>query len=305
MTTASTPALRSLKPLPHHPPPLPDETLESFIERLALANGMHFGQLFARLTESRRRTGPVPIDRLARLSSRGPDVLRHALPEYRFPELADNPYPRRRHYIGTGTPCELCTARHCIPSHRQVITWTRVDHYICLRHRRWVGHASLPQFSIADFPVIVKAQIRLRRFTRNTSPGRAYLAMKDAMDILGNEFDRDATFASRRRLNQFFQREHTNRLPQSYRDAAVFPDVVTLASFLGSNFWRWVSMERNDPRYLGMLKTFIHLGLVTNPYELPRDLVLWTKIYGPTGRQAVRFRDAYARMEAEQNRMNL
>lgn len=224
--------------LPNRPPPFPDETLESYIARLAWANSLKSTSLLAQISESRYRHPPIPVERLAAVAGRPEPKLKLALPELRYPELA-NRQPGRiwERYRDRGTPCEHCTVSRGIPRRTQVTVWIRVDRYVCLRHRRWVGHDSLSQFGVEVFPEILKAQVRLRRLNRRLGDHATGLAMERARRCFEENFTRTAPVPSRVRLMKWFIHEARNELPSSYPHAALFPEVVTLATFFASPYW--------------------------------------------------------------------
>lgn len=245
------------RPLPRRVSPVQDETVFSFLHRLAQANHIRSDELAAyhvirhRRPWARARSRDVSLHALSMISGHTPFCLAHALPEIR-PQLADQSALR---VIGRTTvngpnrtwpACRCCMAAKGITT--TVTVWTRRDQNVCLRHQLWIGQGvdrPEDQVDVADLPEIGRAQSRHRNLIRRHGPGRVRYFHPDAEEIIkwSTEFPSDTRRWNRRR--HFFAREKAERLPWSYDFAACYPEVVALLSVLASPHWRRNAVSDN------------------------------------------------------------
>lgn len=243
-----------LRRLPRRIPPVHDETLESYIGRLAARNYLSRADLATHLTPRRQgsRRGVIASESLAAVTGFAEPRLAYALPEIRqrVPYCYAPPmigqvvgsYPNRRH--------PLC--RRCAGATGPVTIWARCDYNVCVRHQLWVGNGvsqSADQVDLADMPETVQAQVRLQRLIRRRGYPRVRYYFSDACAIehwgSRNPF---ALTPRNERMRRLHAREHAEFLPLSYGYAAQYPEVVPILSVISSPYWRRMakSLEITD-----------------------------------------------------------
>jgi hypothetical protein len=170
---ASTPH----QPLPRPVAPILDETLGSYLRRLAAANRLDPTALRVHLTASPRTSAPIPVDVLTLLSGQRSQALRYAILELNTSEeLAEMNVGHRPRPAGIARArCRLCLrARGC---RETVWCWSRPEDVLCHRHRRWIAndedHGYRQQPSLRDQPEILAAHRRhhklIRRYGRSAT----------------------------------------------------------------------------------------------------------------------------------------
>lgn len=150
MTVGPRP-FRLLRRLPRTPAPLLNETVVSYLGRLAEANGLHHQDLQAHLTGSIQRN--VTVEQLAAVTGYPARNLRYAMLELCTPadlagmRLSGRPRPESGRW-GVNWPhnrtrhaCQHCAAQRGIPHRRfgRGEVWTTHEDVVCLRYRRWLG----------------------------------------------------------------------------------------------------------------------------------------------------------------------
>ncbi|MGC5360296.1 hypothetical protein ACPXCE_01225 [Streptomyces sp. DT24] len=160
-----------LRQLPIALGPVHNETLGSYLHRLAVANNRPAGCLarilgplppeFSPLSNTTAGWTPHSPERLATLSGRPTPQLARALPA-----LADflnpgGPGPPAEHLISR--PCHCCTARRS-PTASLVITLSPAHVHLCQRHQLWTRSAR--DVPLGALPEVVEAQRRLDQLAR-------------------------------------------------------------------------------------------------------------------------------------------
>ncbi|MGV4926395.1 TniQ family protein [Streptomyces sp. BHT-5-2] len=229
-----------LRQLPVSPGPIHNETLGSYLHRLAVANNRPAGPL-ARLL------GPLPpefsplsntttgwtshsVERLATLSGRPAARLARALPA-----LADflNPDASGSHSDRViGRPCRCCTASRS-PSASVVITLSPAHQHVCLRHRLWTR--STHDIPLAHLPEVLHAQRRLDRFARRHRKMRQALdvgcKIVDEWSASGMPIDLRREWTDR--LDRIEAHSASKMIPAEDRHRlAAFPEIVVLATLV-------------------------------------------------------------------------
>ena len=169
--------------LPVAVPPARHEIGASSLARLARLHGLARGELWYQVSSPQpgtRRREVVP-DRLAAITGRPAEHLAWALPELHDP---GPDWQAWRHRPQPG--CPRCDARHdggpvtrLLPHH----------HYVCARHRYWIGPPDAGQPAtplgpgLAD---IVQAQRRHLRLLRRYGPEAAYDAVLTGFLLCGH-----------------------------------------------------------------------------------------------------------------------
>lgn len=215
--------------LPVAVPPARQETLASYLARLASLHGLDPRELW------RQASAPAPrcIDpgRLASITGRPPGHLARALPELRDPEpdwqaWRHQPQPR----------CPRCDARHdggpvtrLLPHHR----------YVCTRHKYWIGPPDAGQPATPLGPQlddIVQAQGRHLRLLRRHGAAATYDAVLTGFLICGHlwagrpgEWPGPWHQWTRRAENLIPPGTEPARFSASRIFAAAYPEAVSLA----------------------------------------------------------------------------
>ena len=230
-----------LQPLPRTLPPVTDETLTSYLARLAHANHISVPDLRIHLDPARSpitkkaRTSPAA---LAAATGRSQLAVSYALPELR----TNHPAPETLALRGRTLPrppnktrpaCRRCMTANDI--HRPVMTWMRHDQNVCRQHKLWIGpgtHHPENQPDLTTLPEIVDAQRRhaalIRRYGRRRVQESFHLAHLVCTDWAhgGTNTRADHT----RRHQQLENQAQRHITDVAARSAAQYPEVVALTA---------------------------------------------------------------------------
>lgn len=240
-----------LRPLPRRVPPVRDETITSYLARLADANCLEAAALRHLLSGSRDKDAEVPFAVLAAVTGMPPKALAYAMPQICTPhERADVDVPNRpRPQVrGEVIACRPCTARTA--GHGPVTVWALHEHVICRRHRRWLSEDN-DQPDLSRQPEILDAARPHRWLIRRHGRDTVMRAYRDARSIcIGwrlEVYDRDPGF--QRRMRIFHGTSWPEVEEDSYQtfNAANYPQVVALTRLLASPYWRERIIERAWP----------------------------------------------------------
>ncbi|MFI6457043.1 TniQ family protein [Streptosporangium amethystogenes] len=295
----------SLQPLPRPVTPYPDETLPSYLHRLARANRLDAGWLRGYLANDHRKAAKVPADRLAALSGIPERTLRYAILELcSAEELADmkidgRPAPT----YGVAVACHLCTlARGC---QQEVIYRRQHENVICLRHRRWTGTAtfgpSSSQLDLSHQPEILHAAKRHRRLIRRHGQERVnYYAYYDAERIWQqwpNKIAWDEGFYRRMRI--FHGDGWSVAKDDATIHAAAYPQIIALTRLLASPYWRVAALENlpRPRRFVAELRRTVapaYFWFPERPYGHYEPLAAWInqELQQQNGPDLADYRDA-------------
>ncbi len=231
--------------LPIPAAPARQETLTSYLARLATLHGLHPLELWEPVSTPRpggtRRD--VIIERLAALTGRAREHLAWALPELRDPTPD---WTALRHQPQPG--CPRCDARHpggpvtrLLPHHR----------YVCTRHRYWIGPPDVDQPAtsldedLREFEDIVRAQRHHLRLLRRYGQAVTYDAVLTGFLICGHlwtdepDEDTDAWHWWTGRAEVLIPRgAEAAAFSASRLFAAAYPEAVDLAVLIASPAWR-------------------------------------------------------------------
>lgn len=229
------------RPLPRPVPPVPAETLDSYLRRLAVANRLDPDALRAHLTRDTRRRARVPLDALARVSGQRPTALRHALPELDPTRLRPTLRGPRPH----GTVRRRCRSCTRARGHREdAWCWSDDHDVICLRHLRWTGDGhdwvlGEAQPDLRRQPDILAAHRRHHRLIRRHGHDATTAAFQKARHICHQWHRRGDHEQDLRRLMSLFHGPTWRVLAaDSTVQAASYPQIVALTRLLVSPFWR-------------------------------------------------------------------
>ncbi|MCP2178117.1 TniQ protein [Williamsia maris] len=233
--------------LPIPLPPLSNETLDSYLPRLAQRNYLaRSGGLFKlRGTELR-----LALHQLTGVSDIG---LATALPQVRFSEDRER-WPHLNLAVSARAPirpaCRLCAATRGTGSDTKV--FASHEQVICQQHRRWVGAGILKcsadqQFSIAPVGEVSRANVRHQHLIKTYGRGSTHQRFHDAVAALMHWHDwpifaRDPRIQQRR--NQLrIQAASSTRDPRDV--AAWYPNAVAFTALL-------LSYDRASEGHTGM-----------------------------------------------------
>lgn len=257
--------------LPHRITPMLNETVDSYLRRLAAANRQHHWDLRCYIAASNADSAPIPPRRLAAISGVPLPILRQAMLELctdddlRTMNVTGRPRPGHRARPG----CLRCTKG------RTAKFWVRQeDTLICLRHRCLTG----PEiWDLTEVPDILQANRRHRRLIRRFGRRAVWKAFHGASAIV-TEWEnsgRDFIGDSRDRLLTFW-RDKDKRVPIDHptSQAANYPEIIELTRLLVTPHWRTLLLDGHqfqpDVRAL-MLGGYDHdLYARDGPYLLAR-----------------------------------
>lgn len=288
MTTTSTRSWRSapVKRLPRTVRLVPDETLRSYLARLAKANHLKADDLRLHLAPDltpTSRTAHTWLESLALASGASIDVLCYALPELRDQHPALHLLSLRGRTIA-GKPNALGFAcRHCMAAQgifTPVERWVRHEHNVCLRHQLWIGRGLVHpnyQFSVAVCPEILHAQSWHLRLLRRHGRSWVYRAYLDA-DLIRERWCGYKLWHDAFEVRQHALTASSKPLWRGHpaARAALYPEVVGLASLLASIYWRQRTLT-DDVHELDRFYAFVHDRVVPGyqPTGYRDHLVRW------------------------------
>ena len=221
------------------------ETVASYMNRLSALHGMPARELWEPI--STRRPGSnrrdVVAERLAALVGRRRDHLARALPELRHPAPD---WEAWRHQPQPS--CPRCDARHHGGPVQRLLPH---QHYVCTRHRYWIGPPDAGQPAtwlepgVAAFDDIVGAQRRHLRLLRRYGAATSYDAVLTGFLICGHLWaDRlhrwdSALHRWERRVAVLIPKgEELAEFSASRLFAAIYPEAVGLAAIIAAPLWR-------------------------------------------------------------------
>ena len=243
-----------LRPLPRHVTPIRDETITSYLARLAQANRLEVAALRHLLSGSRRNDAEVPFAALAAVTGMPPGLLAYAMPQICTPaeraHVDVTNRPRPQHLRDAHVACRPCTA--ATASGRAVTVWPLHEHVVCRRHRRWISDEH-DQPDLSAQPEILHAARRHRWLIRRHGRDTVMRAYRDARHICagwrleGYDHGHDPGFT--RRMHIFHGPGWADIEDESYQtwEAATYPQVVALTRLLASPYWRERILDHDWP----------------------------------------------------------
>ena len=257
---AEWPFTPDLRPVPIRLPPVTDETIGSYLTRIAIANECESRWLIEQLGHKAVRTqaiAGVSLKALAALTGHPAASLARALPEF------------SDHTAATGAPAEVSLAprrsitcrslpladpirlRELRPACGRCIAtslggttaarWSKVNDHVCRRHRIWIGEgtsALTDQFDLTDFPEIISAQYRLHRLTAVRGTAAISYAMDEAWYALRLWRRREQVATAWGSREQRLRRHEDPFNADWIIHAAALPEAVALAAALSNPYWR-------------------------------------------------------------------
>lgn len=228
------------RPLPRPVVPAHNETLMSYLARLAQANRLDTDALRTHLTGTRNKNVPIPVGDLALLSGQNTHTLKHALPELGT-ELTGKTGNRPPPHADSQLRCTHCalTRGH----HGTVHCWNHQEDVVCVRHHRWIGTAhdqiGHSQPSLRDQPDILHANKLHRRIIRRRGRSAATVAFDQSTRICiewHRRLQHDDDFY--RLMNRFHRGQWRTTGTDPTVHAARYPQIVALTRLLASSSWQ-------------------------------------------------------------------
>jgi hypothetical protein len=231
-----------VRPLPRTVPPFRDETVSSYLRRLARANRLDDDAFRAYLTGN-DTNHKIPLARLAAVSSLPAEMLCRALPELRDPDkLHESNATRRPVPDGPTSPvCRFCALTRGITD--LIIRWRQPEDLICRRHRRWLidWHTAVTgrQPDLTRQPGIVRAHRLHQKLIHRHGRDLIRSVFNHAAKIC-KEWHRQGRYDAdfHRRMRLFHGPEWCVDRRDPTIEAAFYPQIVALTRLLGAPHWR-------------------------------------------------------------------
>jgi hypothetical protein len=239
-----------LSRLPIPAAPARQETIASYIARLATVHGMHPRELWNLISTTRPGTArrDVVADLLAAITGRPHEHLARALPEVRDPApnwMAWRHQPQPR--------CPRCDARHdggpvvrLLPHHR----------YVCSQHQYWIGppDAGQPATRLGvELEAVIRAQRQHVRLLRRHGSAAAFDAVLTGFLICGHMWsgpphsDDDVWHQWTHRAEILIPPgSEATEYSASRLFAAIYPEAVALAALIACPAWRQLAAGTAD-----------------------------------------------------------
>ncbi len=257
-----------LQPLPRTVSPAPDETLLSYLRRLAQANGIRPWELTSLVKGSKRTSDPVLPTRMITLSGQPPDSMRYAILELCTPgELAVMNVvgrPRPGHSIADHR-CTLCAGTSDLYEDR-VTCWRRHEDVICIPHRRWTAGGE--QLDLAGHDDIIQASKQHRRLIRRHGRAAVSQAFAQASSIIEEWATRPSYRERFSQLMSSFQGgEWRVFMHAPAARASCYVPAVALTRLLASATWKALALdpEGND-RFVDEVRRTVEPSYSWHPY---------------------------------------
>jgi hypothetical protein len=230
--------------------PASNEIAVSYLNRLAALHEMPFAELWTQVSRPRNRGTARRLDPelFAAVVDQPHTRLARAIIELRDPQPD---WLALRHEPQHG--CRRCTATH--PG-GPVLALHGHHHYVCLRHRIWIGPpdlASVAQPDLSDLPEVGAAQRAHLRLLRRVGPAATFDAVLTAFLICAHRWTargepgpRDARHRWARRAQLLIPMGvELETFSPSKLFAAVYPEAVAVAALIGT--LRWRRLAAGDP----------------------------------------------------------
>ncbi|MER7828477.1 TniQ family protein [Streptomyces sp. NPDC096097] len=164
--------------------PFHDETVASFIHRIAAANHVSDKDLRELLGVRMLKRTPITalIEPLSIVTGFNESLLRLALPEFGPEAVSNEPGHFGRPLAQRMRSLERPACRRCVHAAGitgQVNRWTTHEKNVCLRHRLWIGDGCVEADDQIDISILTST-IRAQRHHRNLIPRHGRRQVRDA-----------------------------------------------------------------------------------------------------------------------------
>ncbi|HEY9326929.1 MAG TPA: hypothetical protein VIS09_01605 [Streptomyces sp.] len=239
-----------LHPVPRTVTPFLNETVRTFVWRIAETHKLHPYEFLEFLAESQKHGAPVPGHRLAAVSGIALPVLKYALPELCTSEdqrqyrLNGRPTPGRHERVG----CPRCIGNwHSSP---WVRFWARQEDVICPSHWVWTGTTS--SLDLSNHPKVASEVVAANRRHRRLIRRRGRLAVRAAYydaKRLCWEWNKIGIFNKKisQRLTDILGPGWSACHDDPESEAAYYPNVIELTRILSSPYWRSLILDEHLP----------------------------------------------------------
>jgi TniQ len=273
--------LPGIRQLPGLTKPVQDETVKSYLERLARANCCAIEDLASYLAphtwphDDTKASGlliaslhnwtndiftDIEISALAKATGLPEASLAYALPELRD-QYADarSMVLRGRNIAGrpnyVGLACHRCMAAKGITTH--VYVWMRHDQIVCLHHKLWIGpgaYSAEDQLDVAKVPEVVAAQRKHRALIHRLRRRWVFAVFPRAFGFA------DSWVPMKTRRQRWSQLRAPRGLPPgkfrfrgAHWNAVIYPEAVALTGVLASPRWRSNGLAADDNASLQLI----------------------------------------------------
>lgn len=249
--TARRPAMGQARQLPIPIPPAMNETIESFLRRLAVVNHISYDTLKIHLGLNPVRRGlrirPDNLTRLVTITGYSQEHLTRALPQ-----LANRHTDPARLANWPRPACPACTSRH---RGGRVTRYYPSYVHACPKHRIWLSGGPFHRGHVLDVsrtPAILAAHSKHRRLAHRRGPQPTQYAFTVARKFWNNLASNPARSGVIERID--ILKPDAGRLialDDIEYLAASYPNVVNIAALLASPHWRRVaSRQQTCTRFL-------------------------------------------------------
>jgi hypothetical protein len=308
--------LPGIRQLPGLTKPVQDETVKSYLERLARANCCAIEDLASYLAPhtwphddakasdfliaslhhwtSDIFTG-IELSALAKATGLPEANLAYALPELRdqYPDarsmvLRERNIAGRPNYVGLA--CQRCVAAKGITTH--VYVWMRHDQNVCLRHKLWIGpgaYGAEDQLNLAKLPEVVAAQRKHRVLIRRLRRRWVFPVFPLAFGFA------DSWVPMKTRRQRFAQLRAPRGYPPgkfpfrgAHWNAVIYPEAVALTGVLASPRWRSSGLAADDDESLQLIVQQIRIRVLPeyDPGRESEPILEWlTLLHDPSARK--------------------
>jgi hypothetical protein len=222
--------------------PIPDETVSSYVQRLAKANKLPAFELIEHIAGSSRTGVRIGLDRLSLVSGVRLDTLRLAIPElwsvqgFTVPPLVGRPNPGNHQRV----PCPKCVGldREAAES---ISLWSRHEDVVCQRHWYWTDTTTA--INATAHPELVRANRRHRRLIHRWGRHTVHHAYERALQICQDWYqafspDFEEHVAAYRRPPWTPANDETTAFT-----AAIYPTAVALTRLMSASHWRSLILD--------------------------------------------------------------
>lgn len=228
--------------------PFHNETVESFITRLARANHLRVDELRNHLGVRVLKKTPVTalLEPLSAVSGYPASALRLAMPEFITAKYTDEPGLLERPLTSrprslTRPACRRCA--HAAGITTAVECWVTHDQNVCLRHRLWIGtgcQSPQDQADLRRLPRVCLAQRHHRNLLARHGRRWVHERFREAQTIYLKWYDQREFASQKEVIRRMIALASATRGPLAKNvilPAIFHPEIVALTGLLASDWW--------------------------------------------------------------------